>query len=104
MGTAGTRWGIDKDQDGSIDFWKVISPEELSAEAVHAVRDNDAKRFERLLLSDSELGELGLGTKKAGGIAERIEASKANFASMPHPKRQWIAAANGSALGLINQG
>lgn len=29
LATAGTRWGIDKDQDGILDEWKMISAEEV---------------------------------------------------------------------------
>ena len=31
--TGGSRWGIDKNEDGKIDVWKFISPEEASEEA-----------------------------------------------------------------------
>src|SRR5687768_8839383 len=37
LGLAGTRWGIDANEDGVIDSWKVISPEEVSAEVVAAL-------------------------------------------------------------------
>ena len=30
LGTAGTRWGLDIDEDGEIDRWKSISPEEAT--------------------------------------------------------------------------
>ena len=62
MGTAGMRWGIDKDQDGTIDVWKMISAEEVTSEVVQAVRDNDAPRFQRLLMSKTELRLLGVCT------------------------------------------
>jgi hypothetical protein len=51
LGTTGIRWGLDTDEDGKIDSWKMISPEEVTAEVVAALRDKDAKRFERLLMS-----------------------------------------------------
>src|SRR5690606_33099144 len=39
LGTAGTRWGVDDNEDGRIDYWKSISPEEVSAEVIAALRD-----------------------------------------------------------------
>ena len=49
LGTAGTRWGIDRDEDGKIDSWKQISAEEVSAEAVNALKKQDVKRLKALL-------------------------------------------------------
>lgn len=61
LGTAGIRWGEDKNQDRRIDRWKSISAEEVSAELVAAIANADSDRFERLLISPEELKELGLG-------------------------------------------
>src|SRR5438552_2762637 len=60
LGTAGTRWGLDDDENGRIDSWKVISAEEVTAEVVAALRDRDGTRFQRLLLTTEELKSLGL--------------------------------------------
>ena len=32
LGTGGTRWGLDRDQNGTIDSWKLISAEEVAYE------------------------------------------------------------------------
>ena len=79
MGTAGIRWGIDKDQDGTLDSWKMISAEEVTSEVVQAVRDSDSSRFERLLLTKAELKELGLGSRKNEELIERLGVANANF-------------------------
>ena len=60
LGIAGTRWGLDDDENGRIDSWKVISPEEVTAEVVAAFRDRDTARFQRLLLTADDLKSLGL--------------------------------------------
>jgi len=65
MGTAGTRWGLDENEDGRIDSWKCISPEEVTAEVVAALRDRDATRFQRVLLSSDEL-KSQLGGERIG--------------------------------------
>ncbi|GIW96056.1 MAG: thioredoxin [Pirellulaceae bacterium] len=79
LGTAGTRWGIDTDEDGRIDYWKVISPEEVTAEVVAALRDRDPLRFRRLLLAESELTQLGLGSVRTEELRRRIAQAAADF-------------------------
>ncbi len=39
--TAGTRWGLDTNEDGKVDRWKEISAEEASDELVHALGEKD---------------------------------------------------------------
>ena len=46
LGPNGTKWGLDRDRDGRIDEWVVLSPEELSQELFQAVLTKDAKRAE----------------------------------------------------------
>ena len=79
MGTSGMRWGIDRDQDGVLDEWKMISAEELTSELVQAVRDSDTKRFQRLLMTTDELKEIGLGNAKSAELAQRLEQSSTEF-------------------------
>src|SRR5262245_26040691 len=57
--SAGMRWGIDKDENGTIDEWKTISAEEVTAEVVKAAAQGDARRFGLLLLDNEELKALG---------------------------------------------
>ncbi|MCH8830565.1 MAG: hypothetical protein IID45_13395 [Planctomycetes bacterium] len=45
LNTGGTKWGIDRNEDGEIDEWKVISAAETSFEAIAAMSANDAKRL-----------------------------------------------------------
>lgn len=96
LGTAGTRWGIDKDQDGKIDSWKSISPEEVSSELVAAIGNADEARFRRLLLTTSELDSLGVSEKKATEIKARITASLKDFTDrcqdqkLISAKSEWI--------------
>jgi thiol-disulfide isomerase/thioredoxin len=79
LNTAGTRIGIDKNEDGTVDGWQAISAEEATQEAVLALASGDEARFDRLLLSDTELETLGLGADKAKEVAERLAASKKAF-------------------------
>ncbi len=79
MGTSGMRWGVDRDEDGVIDTWKAISAEEVTSEVVAALRESDAKRLERLMLTDAELEELGLGQQKTVDLKERIGGAPEQF-------------------------
>jgi thiol-disulfide isomerase/thioredoxin len=96
LSTAGTRWGLDADEDGRIDSWKMISPEEVTAEVVFALRDKDSARFERLLPSKAEIESLGLGEKPRQELLQRVEASRAGFAAMATSQKivgsetQWL--------------
>jgi thiol-disulfide isomerase/thioredoxin len=109
LNTAGIRWGIDKDEDGKIDSWKMISPEEVTSEAVYAVREKDPARFNRLLMTPAEAKALGLGTAKSKLLNERISAAPASFNELVKrqkaigPNTEW-AHFGGNRPGLIPKG
>ncbi len=86
LGTSGTRWGIDEDEDGKVDRWQQISAEEVSAEVVASLRELDAARFARLLITDKELKSLGLGPQKTQQLAAKAERAATDFAGLA--KRQ----------------
>ena len=96
LGTAGTRWGIDQSENGTIDRWKSISAEEVSAEIVAALRDGDAARFQRLLLTPDELKSLGVSESQRRELANRLEQARRDFAplarqqKMVSDKTEWI--------------
>lgn len=78
--TGGTRWGIDRNEDGQIDVWRVIAPQEVAEELVLALRTRDRARFDLLLLSSLELGELGLGENRSKNLSESISSALGRFA------------------------
>lgn len=80
--TAGSRTGLDKNEDGAIDAWTSISPEEAAEEAVLAVASRDGRRFERLLLTKSDVAELGLADEQAKKLLARIAAAPKTFAEL----------------------
>jgi thiol-disulfide isomerase/thioredoxin len=82
LGTSGTRWGLDKNEDGVIDSWKTISPEETTAEVIAALRERDPGRFKRLLLTSSELTQLGAGKSLESDLASRIKAAEEGIAAL----------------------
>ena len=101
LGPAGTRWGIDRNQDGEIDYWKVIAPEEVAQECFEAVKRRDQKRFNRLLLSEEEIKSLGLNETLLSDVTERWKTARSQFSTMAKtqkvigPKSKWVYAGNG---------
>jgi len=80
--TAGTRWGVDRDQDGTIDSWRMISAEEVTREIVAALIAQDTDRFARVLLSEEDLRSLGLGEGKTGELVAKVNGAVAKFKAM----------------------
>ncbi len=76
LGTLGTRWGVDRNEDGAMDQWKAISAEEVTQELVEAYRDRDQSRVELLLLDDDLLATLGLGEERQSLLAQRLLATR----------------------------
>ena len=104
MGTAGTRWGLDDDENGRIDTWKVISAEEVTAEVVAALRDRDAACFQRLLLTADEIKSLGLSTKQAADMTDKIQAANKTFADVAKQQRIVTAASEWIHFGANKPG
>ena len=107
--TAGSRWGLDKDQDTTIDAWKAISAEEVTAEAVAALAAGDAERFARVALSQDEVASLGLGPAKSKALAKKIAGLRADFEKRAAGQEtvtgatKWVQF-NGNQPGLVPAG
>ena len=97
LGTAGTRWGVDKNEDGKIERWQQISPEELSAEVIEAFKTRDVAHFRTLLISTAELGKLGLDgqrRKRVQDLASKAAiAFRHNIKDNPliDPSAEWVS-------------
>ncbi len=74
LNTGGTRWGLDKNEDGKIDEWKVISAEEATREAILAMAAGDARRLSLVLINESDLNKLGI----TGELAKKLLGNVAN--------------------------
>ncbi len=79
LGTAGTRWGLDSNEDGKIERWKMISAEEVTAEVVAALANRDAARFQCVLPTTQELTALGLGDVQQRDIAKKVAEAARGF-------------------------
>lgn len=85
--TAGSRWGIDENEDGKIDSWRAISPEETAEEVVGALRTGDKNRFARLLLSDKQRSELGFSKELAESLEQRLRKAPRGFSQLATSKK-----------------
>ncbi|MBN2474653.1 MAG: redoxin domain-containing protein [Pirellulales bacterium] len=107
--TGGSRWALDKNEDGKIDAWKTISAEEVTAEVVAALANRDADRFARLILTAEELKSLGLGQEKSAELAEMIGGLRAAFGKLAAGQRtltaetQWLQF-SGAQPGVVPAG
>ncbi len=109
LGTAGTRWGLDDNEDGKIDRWRQISAEEVTAEVVAALANKDVNRFTRLLANEKELDAIGLGTETQRRIVAKLDAADAAFAKLAKEQTALTAAARwvqfaAPAPGIVPQG
>jgi thiol-disulfide isomerase/thioredoxin len=86
MNTGGSRWGIDSKEDGSIDSWKVLSPEEAVREALFAVTHQDEKLLNSVLVTRDELRSIGV----ADSYADKI------MTALSEPGRKMRDAVSGS--------
>ncbi|WP_302119085.1 TlpA disulfide reductase family protein [Allorhodopirellula heiligendammensis] len=76
MATGGTRWGIDANEDGTIDNWKVISAEETTMELIAALATQNSNRFAALLASPADIENAGI----RGDIQETLTRKAARAA------------------------
>ena len=96
LGAAGIRWGVDEDANGTIDYWKVISAQEVSQELIAAMQSGDQLRFARLFANDREIQGLGvspeLQQKLSDGRAQAVQAFAASAAasSLLEKNARWV--------------
>ncbi|GAB4162514.1 MAG: TlpA disulfide reductase family protein [Planctomycetaceae bacterium] len=74
LNTAGSRWGIDSNEDGQLDSWKTISAEEVTREAVRALANADEKILKRILISSADIQALGINEKIAQKIGDSVKS------------------------------
>ena len=88
LGLSGLRWGLDANEDGRIDAWKMISAEEVTAEIIAALRERDPQRFAAVVLSPAELRELGLGAERSAKIRSSIDTAVRRFEQLARTQRK----------------
>lgn len=73
VNSGGTRWGIDSNEDGRIDSWKMLSAEEASREAILATGAGDAAALEILFLTAEDIRTLGIDPELGEKVLEQTK-------------------------------
>ncbi|TWT36234.1 Thiol-disulfide oxidoreductase ResA [Posidoniimonas corsicana] len=102
--TGGSKWGVDRDQDEKIDYWKQISPQEVGEELVDAIVKKDAAAFERLLLSKQELDAMKLSPTLHNQFASRIGQAASTFQDLASRQRLLSASSRYVDFGAAKPG
>jgi thiol-disulfide isomerase/thioredoxin len=79
LGANGSKWGADLNEDGKIDSWKMISPEEVSQELLLALTANDAARFQALLINKAELDAMEMPEAEQARIRAGVTRATEKF-------------------------
>ena len=79
LNTAGMKIGLDRDEDGVIDDWLALSPEELSQLAAQAIATRDYRLFQTLLVKEEDLQALGLPNREIERIRELRKQTEQKF-------------------------
>jgi hypothetical protein len=97
LNSGGMKWGIDENEDGKIDAWKMISAEEVSQEILQAVIKQDFARFQALMITEAEVKSLDLSGADVVKVRELRKGAAAKFqkcmAALPHlaaDKTHWL--------------
>lgn len=77
LNTHGSRWGIDKNEDGRIEKWKFLSAEEASRVAISAMVAGDAALLSSVLVTPADLQSLGLADEFSGPILRQVQEPEA---------------------------
>jgi thiol-disulfide isomerase/thioredoxin len=95
LGPNGSKWGLDRNHDGVIDEWAVISPEEASQEVFRAVATRDPERLKALLVTKENLNSIGLPAADADAIMARAALAPKRLADAAEAlkltdKAKWV--------------
>ena len=87
LNLGGSRWGIDQNEDGRIDAWKILSAAEASKEAIRAMVAGDDSALQSVMITPEDLKALGLNQAMATKLLESAaDASKKSRAILSKSK------------------
>ncbi len=72
LNTGGSRWGVDTNEDGRIDEWKVISAQEAGREAFEAMKAGDERAMSVLCLFADDVKKLGIKAPLSEKLLESV--------------------------------
>ncbi len=96
LNAGGSKWGVDRNEDGKIDSWLQISAEEVSQEALQALITRDLARLSALFVTEAEIKALGMPAAEAQRLqqlqsqaAAKVQALLAKLPGL-NDKTQWV--------------
>lgn len=79
LNTNGMKWGIDHNEDGKIDAWKIISADEVSQEILKALIHKDFERLQALFLTEAEMKAIDLSPAEITRLTNQKKQATAKF-------------------------
>jgi peroxiredoxin len=70
LNLGGSRWGIDQNEDGRIDSWKVLSAAEAAKEALRAMMSGDDAALQLVMVNADDLRAIGLNPQLTAKLLE----------------------------------
>ena len=93
LNAGGSRWGVDEDENGTLDAWKSISAEEATAELVEALRSRDPAVLARLLPTKADLEAAGFAEPRLSELAGRVATAQKGFPAVAAAAQKQLGAA-----------
>jgi len=72
LNTGGSRWALNPNEDGRIESWKSLSPEEAIRLAVTAMIRKDESLLQTVLVTREDLRTIGIADSYTGKIADAV--------------------------------
>jgi thiol-disulfide isomerase/thioredoxin len=110
LNSGGSRWGVDANGDGTLDFWKTISAEEATAEIVTALAKKDPPGFVRLLPTNADLEAAGFTGERLEELTRRVTAARDGFLKLAStqktigPNATWTSMLTPQGPGMLPAG
>lgn len=72
LNLGGSRWGIDQNEDGRIDQWKMLSAAEASKEAIRAMLTGDDASLQLVMVNANDVRAIGLNPQLSTKLLESV--------------------------------
>lgn len=82
MNWGGTRWGLDPNEDGRIDEWKMISAPEAARVAITALIQNDVQNLSSVLINSRDIRQLKVNKSVATQLTKSVANPKAQLSKL----------------------
>jgi hypothetical protein len=79
LNNGGMKWGVSPKGDAKIEYWRMISPEEVSQEVFQAVVARDFDRIKSLWITDADIESLALPSAEISRLRELKTQAQAKF-------------------------